>query len=66
MVSAPPISCLYLEQYDIFSMYIDNSIGISSFYIILTRFATEDRGVLVWEIHIAPRWQGCTGSGTDR
>ena len=49
-----------------FQYYIENSIGRVAYYARVIRIAMEEQGVLVWTIHIAPRWRACTGPDTDR
>ena len=49
-----------------FLAYIEKGVGRVAYYVRLIRIATEEQGVLVWTIHIAPIWQACIGPDTDR
>lgn len=41
-----------------FQYHVKKKYGMNPIYIILIRIDTEERGVLVWTIHIPPPWRG--------
>ena len=49
-----------------FQYYTEKSIGRVAYYVRLIRIATEELGVLVLTIHIAPRWRTRIGHDADR